>query len=165
MKREVVVLVSLSILLLASCSLPASQRLAIEPAGMVFAEIIAGECASNSIQTCNTSCSIVSVSRVVPCGAASGAITGCAQGVVCSFNIPQICLYGSCVAGFLGSVANDLCVSGSSLTDACSWFAAIMSGSMGCTSAHFADVGGWKEKLILIVLGGDVASWSSVCGD
>ena len=67
MKREVVVLVSLSILLLTSCSLPASQRLAIEPAGMVFAEIIAGECASNSIQTCNTSCSIVSVSRVVPC--------------------------------------------------------------------------------------------------
>lgn len=77
----------------------------------------------------------------------------------------QICLYGSCVAGFLGSVANDLCVSGSSLTDACSWFAAIMSGSMGCTSAHFADVGGWKEKVILFVLGGDVASWSSVCGD
>lgn len=75
MKREVVVLVSLSILLLASCSLPASQRLAIEPAGMVFAEIIAGECASNSIQTCNTSCSIVSVSRVVPCCGAEATLT------------------------------------------------------------------------------------------
>ena len=66
---------SLSILLLASCSLPASQRLAIEPAGMVFAEIIAGECASNSIQTCNTSCSIVSVSRVVPCCGAEATLT------------------------------------------------------------------------------------------
>lgn len=98
------------------------------------------------------------------CGAATGALTGCAQGAACASGIPQLCLYGSCIAGFLGSVANDICTSGRSFADSCSWFAAIINSGMGCVTSNFADVEGLKEKLIIFVLGGDVSSWSSVCG-
>ena len=68
------------------------------------------------------------------------------------------------MAGFLGSIANELCVSGSSLTDGCSWFSAIMSGGMGCLTGYNYDVDAVKEQLILFVLGGDIAAWSNVCG-
>ena len=103
--------------------------------------------------------------RGVICGAVTGAITGCASGVACATQIPQICIYGSCAAGFLGSVANELCVRGASLTNPCSWWAAIMSGVIGCLAGHEAEIKGFKEKLIIFVLGGDVAAWSSLCGD
>ena len=103
-------------------------------------------------------------SRGAICGAISGAVSGCATGIMCTSGSSQICIYGSCLAGFLGSIANELCVSGSSLTDGCSWFSAIMSAGMGCLTGYNYDVEAVKEQLILFVLGGDIAAWSNVCG-
>ena len=100
------------------------------------------------------------------CGAITGAITGCAQGAVCSSGIPQLCFYGSCIAGFIGGVANNICMQSGSLTDTCTWVNAILSTSVGCLGGLVTNAGGedWKLKLITFVLGVDLSALSNLCG-
>ena len=101
--------------------------------------------------------------RSALCGTVSGAVSGCVAGAICASGIPHLCVAGSCVAGFLGSVANDLCMNQSSLTDNCSWAKAILTTGLSCLNG-LADPVAFKEKLVTWVLGVDASAWSGMCG-
>ena len=67
--------------------------------------------------------------------------------LACASGNPKLCLWGSRIAGFIGSVANELCTSGLSLTDGCSWFSAMMTGSVGCVNGA-NEAKELKEELV-----------------
>ena len=89
-------------------------------------------------------------------------VNGCISGGVCA-GIPPLCFVGSCIAGFVGSIAEQLCMSGTALNDTCGWATAISSGAIGCLGGYASEVSA-KEKLILFLTGLDISSITALCG-
>lgn len=97
------------------------------------------------------------------CGAFGGAVGGCITGGVCA-GVPSLCVAAGCIGGFLGSIANQLCMEGTALDDPCKVAAAIISTGLGCLGGGGLSEVEAKEKLILWLLNLDIESLNSLCG-
>ena len=100
--------------------------------------------------------------RGAACGAVGGAVTGCCQTLICA-NVPNLCLWGSCICAGIGNLVEQSCKGKLDLSKPCSLLTFLASGAIGCLSGSIADSTEYYLKIVAFLTGLDVSAITSMC--